>query len=82
MSRVDRGYYHYMNNISALSFNMVDDSGRSSDQDTYNFFSVCNDNLNDYVGSKEANYFMVCRFISRRFFLPMMILTVNSILFS
>ena len=60
MSRVDRGYYHYMNNISALSFNMVDDSGRNSDQDTYNFFAVCNDNLNDYVGSKEANFFMVC----------------------
>ncbi|EJK47143.1 hypothetical protein THAOC_34166 [Thalassiosira oceanica] len=58
MSRVDRGYYHYMNNISALSFNMVDDSGRNSDQDTFNFFAVCNDNLNDYVGSKEANYFM------------------------
>lgn len=57
-SRKDRGYYHYMNNVTALSFNTVKDSGRNVDQDTVNYFAVCNDNLNDYLGSKEPNYFM------------------------
>lgn len=58
ISRQDRGYYHYMNNITALSFNTVRDSDRGIDQDTFNYYAVCNDNLNDYVGSKEPNYFM------------------------
>ena len=58
ISRKDRGYYHYMNNVTALSFNSVKASGRNIDQDTVNYFAVCNDNLNDYVGAKEPNYFM------------------------
>jgi len=58
ISRKDRGYYHYMNNVTALSFNTVKGSGRNVDQDTFNYFAVCNDNLNDYLGSKEPNYFM------------------------
>jgi hypothetical protein len=56
--RRDRGYYHYMNNVTALSFNTVKESGRNIVQDTVNYFAVCNDNLNDYVGTKEPNYFM------------------------
>jgi hypothetical protein len=57
-SRQDRGYYHYMNNVTAISFNHVKDSGRKVDQDTLNYFAVCNHNLNNYVGNKEPNYFM------------------------
>lgn len=52
ISRRDRGYYHYMNNVTALSFNTVKDSQRQVDQDSLNYFAVCNDNLNDYVGTK------------------------------
>ena len=60
ISRRDRGYYHYMNNITALAFNTVKDvPTRSVDQDTFNYFAVCNDNLNDYVGTKEPNYFIL-----------------------
>ena len=33
ISRRDRGYYHYMANGTALSFNMVDDSTRTPDRD-------------------------------------------------
>lgn len=58
VSRVDRGYYHYMNNITALAFNTVKDSNRNINQDTFNYFAVCNDNSNDYVGSKNPNLFM------------------------
>eukprot|EP00581_Thalassiosira_minuscula_P001325 CAMPEP_0183743662 /NCGR_PEP_ID=MMETSP0737-20130205/65330_1 /TAXON_ID=385413 /ORGANISM="Thalassiosira miniscula, Strain CCMP1093" /LENGTH=1037 /DNA_ID=CAMNT_0025979285 /DNA_START=500 /DNA_END=3613 /DNA_ORIENTATION=- len=58
ISRLDRGYYHYMNNITALSFNTVKDSNRNPNQDSFNYFAVCNDNLNDYIGAKEPNYFM------------------------
>eukprot|EP00986_Skeletonema_menzelii_P002371 scaffold647_cov150-Skeletonema_menzelii.AAC.18 len=58
ISRRDRGYYHYMNNVTALSFNTVKGSGRNIDQDTVNYFAVCNDNLNDYLGYKESNNFM------------------------
>ena len=58
ISRKDRGYYHYMNNVTALSFNTVKDSGRNIDQDSFNYFAVCNDNLNDYIGSKNPNFFM------------------------
>mmetsp|Transcript_16219 Transcript_16219/g.35289 ORF Transcript_16219/g.35289 Transcript_16219/m.35289 type:complete len:821 (+) Transcript_16219:836-3298(+) len=58
ISRRDRGYYHYMNNITALAFNSVRNSGRNPDQDSFNYFAVCNDNLNDYAGSKNPNLFM------------------------
>merc|ERR1719401_244702 len=58
IARRDRGYYHYMNNVTALAFNSVGDAPRNADQDTFNYFAVCNDNLNDYVGTKEPNYFM------------------------
>ena len=58
ISRLDRGYYHYMNNITALAFNTVDNAQRNANQDTFNYFALCNDNLNDYVGRKEVNYFM------------------------
>ena len=57
-SRRDRGYYHYMINATALSFNTVSDSGRHSDRDSYNYWAVCNDNLNTYLDRKEPNYFM------------------------
>mmetsp|Transcript_19161 Transcript_19161/g.39660 ORF Transcript_19161/g.39660 Transcript_19161/m.39660 type:complete len:649 (+) Transcript_19161:206-2152(+) len=58
ISRRDRGYYHYMNNVTALAFNEVKSSNRLEAQDTFNFFAVCNDNLNDYIGAKEPNFFM------------------------
>jgi len=58
LSRRDRGYYHYMINSTALSFNSVDNSGRNPDRDSFNYFAVCNDNLNTYLDTKEANYFM------------------------
>jgi len=58
ISRLDRGYYHYMNNITALAFNTVKGTSRNADQDTFNYFAVCNDNINDYAGTKEPNYFM------------------------
>ena len=58
ISRRDRGYYHYMINGTALSFNKVADSGRSYDRDSYNYWAICNDNLNTYLDRKEPNYFM------------------------
>ena len=58
MPRADRGSYHYMNNVTALAFNSVGGSLRRADQDTFNYVAVCNDNLNNYVGTKEPNYFM------------------------
>jgi len=58
ISRRDRGYYHYMINATALAFNMVADSGRSPDRDTFNYWAVCNDNKNTYLGLKEPNFFM------------------------
>jgi len=58
ISRRDRGYYHYMINATALSFNSVGDSGRKLDRDSFNYWAVCNDNLNTYLGTKEPNYFM------------------------
>eukprot|EP00568_Trieres_chinensis_P005164 CAMPEP_0183300414 /NCGR_PEP_ID=MMETSP0160_2-20130417/6849_1 /TAXON_ID=2839 ORGANISM="Odontella Sinensis, Strain Grunow 1884" /NCGR_SAMPLE_ID=MMETSP0160_2 /ASSEMBLY_ACC=CAM_ASM_000250 /LENGTH=986 /DNA_ID=CAMNT_0025462829 /DNA_START=130 /DNA_END=3090 /DNA_ORIENTATION=- len=58
ISRRDRGYYHYMINATALSFNTVSGSGRDSDKDSFGYWAVCNDNNNDYLGSKEPNYFM------------------------
>lgn len=58
LSRRDRGYYHYMIEATALSFNSVEDSGRNPDRDGFNYWAVCNDNLNTYLDSKEPNYFM------------------------
>ena len=58
LSRRDRGYYHYMINGTAISFNKVRDSQRTPDRDSYNYWAICNDNLNTYLGKKEANYFM------------------------
>ena len=58
ISRRDRGYYHYMINGTAISFNSVDDSGRTPDRDAYNYWAICNDNENTYIGTKEPNYFM------------------------
>ncbi|CAB9511004.1 expressed unknown protein [Seminavis robusta] len=58
ISRRDRGYYHYMINATALAFNMVSDSGRSSDRDSFNYWAVCNDDMNTYLGLKEPNNFM------------------------
>ena len=58
LSRRDRGYYHYMINGTALSFNKVRDSGRSVDRDSYNYWAICNDNLNTYLDTKQPNYFM------------------------
>lgn len=58
MSRRDRGYYHYMINGTALAFNMVSNSNRTTDRDGYNYWAICNDNLNTYIDTKEANYFM------------------------
>eukprot|EP00587_Corethron_hystrix_P001076 CAMPEP_0113313180 /NCGR_PEP_ID=MMETSP0010_2-20120614/9704_1 /TAXON_ID=216773 ORGANISM="Corethron hystrix, Strain 308" /NCGR_SAMPLE_ID=MMETSP0010_2 /ASSEMBLY_ACC=CAM_ASM_000155 /LENGTH=962 /DNA_ID=CAMNT_0000169135 /DNA_START=422 /DNA_END=3307 /DNA_ORIENTATION=- /assembly_acc=CAM_ASM_000155 len=57
-SRRDRGYYHYMINATALSFNRVSDSGRDEDRDSFNYWAVCNDNPNTYLDAKEPNYFM------------------------
>jgi len=58
ISRQDRGYYHYMINGTALAFNMVSNSNRSNDRDSFNYWAICNDNLNTYIDTKEANYFM------------------------
>jgi len=58
LSRRDRGYYHYMINGTAISFNSVSDSGRTRDRDTFNYWAICNDNSNTYAGTKEPNYFM------------------------
>ncbi|CAJ1936627.1 unnamed protein product [Cylindrotheca closterium] len=58
ISRRDRGYYHYMINATALSFNKVANSGRIPDRDSFNYWAICNDNPNNYMGTKEANYFM------------------------
>lgn len=58
ISRTDRGYYHYMINATALAFNMVANSGRTPDRDSFQYWAVCNDNLNTYLDTKEPNYFM------------------------
>ena len=54
-SRRDRGFYHYMINVTALSFNMVSNSGRDAAKDSFEYFAVCNDNNNDYMKSKEVS---------------------------
>ena len=58
ISRRDRGYYHYMINGTAIAFNAVSDSNRSPDRDSFNYWAICNDNVNTYVDTKEPNYFM------------------------
>ena len=58
ISRRDRGYYHYMINATAISFNHVSDSGRTADRDGFNYFAICNDDPNTYLGTKEPNFFM------------------------
>lgn len=58
ISRRDRGYYHYMVNATAFSFNKVANSGRTPDRDSFNYWAICNDNPNNYMETKEANYFM------------------------
>jgi len=71
-SRRDRGYYHYMVNVTALSFNMVANSGRDAAKDSYEYFAVCNDNNNDYMKMKEVrawrNACMLVRIDLPRFF--------------
>ena len=47
-----------MDNITALAFNTINNSPWNADQDTFNYFALCNDNINDYAGSKEPNCFM------------------------
>ncbi|KAK7248017.1 hypothetical protein SO694_00086154 [Aureococcus anophagefferens] len=44
--RRDRGYFHYMANATALSFNAVADSGRDADKDTFASFATCQNSLN------------------------------------
>jgi len=58
LTRRDRGYYHYMHNVTAISFNMVDDSGREDDRDTFGYVATCQDSNNTYLGLKEPNFFM------------------------
>ena len=58
ISRRDRGYYHYMINGTSLAFNHMKDSGRTPDRDGYNYWAICNDNANTYLGTKEPNFFM------------------------
>ena len=58
ISRRDRGYYHYNTNVHALSFNAVSTAQRAADKDTFGYFATCQNNPNNYLGSKEANFFM------------------------
>jgi hypothetical protein len=47
-----------MNNMTAIAFNMKKSEKRLPDQDTFGYFAICNDNINNYVGTKQPNYFM------------------------
>jgi hypothetical protein len=47
-----------MINATALAFNMVADSGRTPDRDSFNYWAVCNDNMNTYLDFKQSNNFM------------------------
>ncbi|GMI03922.1 hypothetical protein TrLO_g6693 [Triparma laevis f. longispina] len=58
ISRRDRGYYHYNTNVAAISFNTVSDSGRDEEKDTFGYFATCQNNPNNYLGTKESNFFM------------------------
>ena len=57
-SRRDRGYFHYMANATALSFNGVADSGRDAGKDTFGSFATCQNSLNTYLDTHVPNYFM------------------------
>lgn len=58
-SRRDRGYFHYMADATALSFNDVAGSGRDADKDTFGSFATCQDALNTYLDHAPGpNYFM------------------------
>jgi hypothetical protein len=63
LERFDRGWYHYMANISSVTFNKVKDSGRVASRDTFGYFATCQDNNNTYprMGlppAKDPNFFM------------------------
>lgn len=58
LSRRDRGYYHYNTNVAGVSFNKVQGSGRDSHRDTFGYFATCQNNENNYLGTKESNFFM------------------------
>ena len=58
ISRRDRGYYHYNTNIFGLSFNKEKETGRDADKDSFGFFATCQNNPNDYLQTKGANFFM------------------------
>ena len=47
-----------MTNATSIAFNHVSNSGRTSDRDGFNYFAICNDNTNTYLGTKESNFFM------------------------
>jgi len=58
MNRKDRGYFHYMANITALAFNKQKNSGRDAGKDTIGYFATCQASNNTYLGTKEPNFFM------------------------
>ena len=49
VARADRAGYHYMANVSAVSF-----------ENTTGWFAVCADSDNEYNGLMSPNYFMGC----------------------
>lgn len=51
LTRRDRGWYHYMVNISALAF------AGPSETNGNGYFATCQANSNDYTGLKDPNYF-------------------------
>ena len=58
LNRADRGYYHYMTNVTGISFNKVSGSGRRANRDTFGYFATCQDSENTYNGLKQPNFFM------------------------
>ena len=58
LNRADRGYYHYMANVTGISFNKVSGSGRRANRDTFGYFATCQDSENTYTGLKQPNFFM------------------------
>ncbi len=59
LTRRDRGHYHYMVNITALSFNAKASPSRAAlGRDTVGYFATCQSDLNTYVKRKEPNFFM------------------------
>ncbi len=47
-----------MTNVTSIAFNHVSNSGRTQERDGFNYFAVCNDDTNTYLGKKEPNFFM------------------------